>query len=465
MPRPSFDPRRSSSASVALTVGVLAGLCALPALAQAPDNSALQRQIDDAFRQVLSTPGDLQIGLAYARLQVQAGNYEGAIAAMERMLLVPDAPASVRLELGILYFRLASYAMAEAYLRQAAADPRLPPEQKDLANRMLKETIRQNQPNRLTGYVMAGVRGQTNPTTRTEEDFLKSGGALVPRTASQKPKSDTDFQVIGRLEHTWDLETQNSAEIVSTLFGVASHYSSVSSYTLTANPTKPRDLLLVEGTTGLRFKPAPAEASGWTVRPHLILGNILLDGHQYAYSVGAGLETSYQVSERLLLNAAYEGRNYTYASRIDVSEAKAQGGFEHTLRMRASYELFPRNILVGELIGRDHNADRDYFAYVSGEARLSYVASYDNPFGWDNQLWTSVLSSGITERRYDGADAKIDAGRRRNDTEWRTSLNTTIPLNESWSVLLQGEYTKASSNLPNYNYSNTSGLASIMWRF
>ncbi len=459
MPRPFSTKCCPTPLSAALAAGILTGLATASALAQTPDSSTLQRQIDDAFRQVLSAPADMQIGLSYARLLVQAGNFEGGIAAMERMLLAPNPPPSLRLEVGILYYRLGSYAAAEAYLRQAIADPNLPADLKQQAESLLADATRRTQNNRLTGFVMAGIRGQTNPTTRPEEDFLRAGGALVPRSQAQKPDSDTDFQLVGRLEHTWDLETQNSAELVSTLLGVASHYSSVSSYTLTANPTKPHDLFLVEGTTGIRFKPDPTGAQGWTVRPHVILGNILLDGHQYAYSVGGGLETSYQINERFVLDAAYEARNYSYSTRIDVSEAKAQGGLEHTLRMRASYELFPGNILVGEIIGRDHNADRSYFAYRSGEARLSYVINYGNPLGWDNRSWTSVLSSGATLRRYDGADPSVDPGRRRSDTEWRTNLSTTVPVNDSWSILLQGEYTKASSNLPNYRYNNTSGLA------
>lgn len=457
-PRPAFAAR-----SCLLAVVAYAAIIA-PAGAQTAANS-LQLQIDDAFRQVLNAPGDVELGLRYARLLVQAGNFEGGVAAMERLLLAPNPPPSLRVELAVLYYRLASYAAAEVYLRDALADPALPEALRRQAQALLADVGRRNQTHRLSGFVMAGLRGQTNPTARTDEDFLKAGGALVPRTASQKPDSDTDVQLVGRLEHVWDLETQNGAELVSTLLGVASHYSSVSSYKLTATPTKPRDLLLLEATSGIRFKPDPVGVPDWTLRPYAIAGNILLDGHQYAYSLGAGLDSSYRLTERFLFDTIYELRHYSYATRIDVTEAKAQGGFEHTLRLRASYELAPGHLGVAELVGRDHNADRGYFAYQSGEARLSYVASYPNPFGWDDRAWTTTLSSGLLARYYDAADPAVDRAMRRDDTEWRSSISTLVPVSEGWSILLQGEYTKASSNLPNYRYSNLSGLASILWRF
>jgi hypothetical protein len=462
---PSISLYRSWMVCAQIAISIGAALSSLPSVAQTTAPDTLQVQIDDAFRQVLSAPGDTEVGLRYARLLVQAGNFEGGIASMERLLLAPNPPASLRLELAVLYYRLESYAVSETYLRGALADPALPDNLRQQAGQLLRDVVKRNQTNQLSGFLMLGLRGQTNPTARTDEDFIRSGGSLVARPDSQRRKGDTDTQLIGRIEHLYDLETQNSAQIASTLLGVVSHYSSVSSYSLSANPTKPRDLFLLEGTTGVRFRPDAAGTPGWSVRPHVILGNILLDGHQYAYSVGAGIDSNYRASERLIFDGAYELRNYSYSSRIDVREAEQQGGLEHTLRLRGSYELAPGQVLVGELIGRDHGADRGYFAYQSGEARLSYVVNYANPFGAGSQGWTTTLSSGILQRVYDRADPAVDPRQSREDTDWRSSVSTLIPLGDAFSLLLQAEYAKSSSNLPNYRYNNTSGLASLLWRF
>ena len=56
----------------------------------------------------------------FAALAAQTGDLEGAISALERMLLInPDLPR-VRLELGVLYYRLGSYEVARTYLEGGA---------------------------------------------------------------------------------------------------------------------------------------------------------------------------------------------------------------------------------------------------------------------------------------------------------------------------------------------------------
>jgi tetratricopeptide (TPR) repeat protein len=436
-----------------------------PALAQEAANVGLQRQVDDAFRQVLAAPASVDIGLRYARLQVENGDFEGGIAALERLLLAPNAPATLRLELGVLYYRLGSYGVAETYFRAAAADPALDPASKKQAETLLADVLKRGQPSQWSGFVMFGLRGQTNPMARTDERFLLAGGQLVPRTSDQKIKSDGDFQFISRIDHKLDLETQNNAALVSSLTAVASHYSTVDSYQLRRNPTKPRDLALVEATSGINFQPDPTGTPTLTVRPHVIVGGILLDGHTYSGNIGLGLDAGYRINERTLLEATYELRRYSYESRIDVVEARQQGGAEHTLRLRASRELAPGQFLIGEVVGRDHQADRDYFAYRSGEVRLTYGISYKNPLGWDERSWTTSLAGGFLVRDYRGADPLVAATRGRTDREIRTTLSNTVPISDAWSMVLQFEYANADSQLPNYRYDNLSASASVIWRF
>ena len=75
------------------------------ASAQAPavPSSELKQQYDAAFQETLSKPADLDVLFRFASLAAQTGDLEGAISALERMLLInPDLPR-VRLELGGLY--------------------------------------------------------------------------------------------------------------------------------------------------------------------------------------------------------------------------------------------------------------------------------------------------------------------------------------------------------------------------
>src|SRR6202171_5709579 len=98
------------------------------AFAQAPavPSSELKQQYDAAFQETLNKPADLDVLFRFAGLATQTGALEGAISALDRMLLInPDLPR-VRLELGVLYYRLGSYEVARTYLDSALKSPALP---------------------------------------------------------------------------------------------------------------------------------------------------------------------------------------------------------------------------------------------------------------------------------------------------------------------------------------------------
>ena len=126
-----------------LGVALMAGQ---PASAQTPatqptpaaaDKGDLQKQYDAAFQEMLRQPANLDVLFKFAGLASQTGDLEGAISALERMLLInPDLPR-VRLELGVLYYRLGSYEVARTYLETGLKSPTLPPEVRSWAEQLM----------------------------------------------------------------------------------------------------------------------------------------------------------------------------------------------------------------------------------------------------------------------------------------------------------------------------------------
>jgi tetratricopeptide (TPR) repeat protein len=119
------------------------GLTAAPIdardLAQAPPAAPgeLERQYDASFQEMLRQPANLDVLFKFATLASQTGDLEGAISALERMLLInPDLPR-VRLELGVLYYRLGSYEVARTYLETGLKSPTLPPEVHSWAEQLM----------------------------------------------------------------------------------------------------------------------------------------------------------------------------------------------------------------------------------------------------------------------------------------------------------------------------------------
>src|SRR5262245_21642640 len=114
-----------------------------PAFAQGQDSPSpeLKKQYDAAFEETLTKPGDLDVLFKYAGLANQMGDYEGAVSALERMLLInPDLPR-VRLELGVLYYKLGSYEASRTYLETALKSPSLPADVKAKAEEYLAQAV------------------------------------------------------------------------------------------------------------------------------------------------------------------------------------------------------------------------------------------------------------------------------------------------------------------------------------
>jgi tetratricopeptide (TPR) repeat protein len=104
----------------------------------------LQRQYNAAFQAMLKDPGNLDAVMAYAQVATKTGDYEGAVGAYESLLLVDSNLPRVKLELGILYYRLKSYDTSRIYLEGALASPSLPADIRKPAELLLAKMPKQS---------------------------------------------------------------------------------------------------------------------------------------------------------------------------------------------------------------------------------------------------------------------------------------------------------------------------------
>jgi Flp pilus assembly protein TadD len=118
-----------------LAVALAFGLCGMSS-AQTPE--ALRAEYDAAFQQTLQKPSDPPTLVKFAELAVQVGDIEGAISALERLLLLDADQPEVKLELGVLYFRIGSVEAARTYLNAALSSPQATSDTKKRAEEFLK---------------------------------------------------------------------------------------------------------------------------------------------------------------------------------------------------------------------------------------------------------------------------------------------------------------------------------------
>jgi Flp pilus assembly protein TadD len=109
-----------------------------PAAAAPADRAAY----DKAFQASLEKPSDPETLAKFADLAVKVGDIEGAISALERLLLIDANQPEVKLELGVLYYRLGSKEAALTYLEGARTSPAASPQVRDRAEEFLKAARR-----------------------------------------------------------------------------------------------------------------------------------------------------------------------------------------------------------------------------------------------------------------------------------------------------------------------------------
>lgn len=133
-----------------LSIGAAGLLAAFPAAAQSGDTRTPAPAVtaedsaayDAAFQETLTSPADPPTLVKFATLAVKVGDLEGAISALERLLLIDGDNPDIQLELGVLYFRLGSLEAARTYLEAVRTSRRSSAETKTRAASFLREASR-----------------------------------------------------------------------------------------------------------------------------------------------------------------------------------------------------------------------------------------------------------------------------------------------------------------------------------
>src|SRR5471030_1119389 len=102
-------------------------------------SDALRTKYDQAFAESLEKPADPDVLVHFAEVAVEFGDIEGAISALERLLLIDAEQPEVKLELGVLYYRIGSTEVARSYLQDVSSSKEATNEIKERANTFLKE--------------------------------------------------------------------------------------------------------------------------------------------------------------------------------------------------------------------------------------------------------------------------------------------------------------------------------------
>jgi tetratricopeptide (TPR) repeat protein len=442
----------------ALAVGAVA-----PASAQTavdPSVRELQSEYDAVFQQVFRNPGDLDTTFKFAELAVKLENYEAAISALERMLLINPNLPRVRLELGVLYFRLGSYQIARTYLNRAVEGPDVPQAVRERVAVFLAEIEKRLSVHTWSGTLYGGLRFQTNANAGPTSDSVRANGADATLDNEFVRKRDWNAFVSANVRHTYDFQAQNGA-ILDT---------GITVYGSEQRRQHALELVLVEVETGPRFQTDTEMLGESAWRPYVVSGIVGLQQARYLTSYGLGLEGNKAFTDRLAADVTFEQRYKHYNDSNKRATASQQNGYESSARLGIRYAKSATEMV--SVTGRLANthASTEFHSNTDAQLTAGYTLQHDAPafLPYDvlkQRPWTTTVSGTRAVASYHGPNPSVDPNATRRDQEWRMNLLVAIPLDGTWTLIANAQRNLTSSSLPNFENTNEIFSLGAAWRF
>jgi hypothetical protein len=426
--------------------------------AQAPavPASELKRQYDEAFQETLAKPADLDVLFRFAGLASQIGDLEGAISALERMLLInPDLPR-VRLELGVLYYRLGSYEVARTYLEAALKSPSVPGDVRAKAQDYLVQIEAQLKQSSLGGEIFLGWRYQSNANLGPSTSQVLLFGQ--PANLNQQGLGKPDWGVVSSLtvRHRYDFGNQDKSALETQFTAYANRQFQVSA----ANVT------LLDLATGPRFQIFNGTFEDFTLKPFVTGGYVWVNDTSYYGSWGGGLESGVLLANGLRNTTIAVFRRQDNQDTSYLPTNSQYRGNSMTANTAFQYELGPTVLVFATGSAQRFDADiAPWQSYNLWGVSGGFAFRFPDPLFKSNLPWTINLTASEQWWTYDEPDPTVDPNTMRYQNDTILTLVLTIPFDDRTIFSLSGGRFVRASTVPNYAFENNSFMFGVSWHF
>lgn len=425
----------------------------VPAVPRA-ELAVIEAERSGLFPRMMADPSNLDIAFRYAALSARAGDLEGAIATLERMLIFAPGLPRLQLELGVLYFRLGAQETARGYFEGAIAAPDVPPEVRRRVDLYLAQIDRRASPTTLSGAVFLGGRYQTNANAAPGSRNLTLNGLdfLLSRDATRQ--ADTNGFAAANVLFSYDLANQGDRIDAS-----------LSAYGALYGEQDALNTGLAELTVGPTFNLERFRISQATFGTYAILGGAILGGDPFLASGGVGFSLQKGFGTHTRLSGVAEIRSETFRDSVLRPTSSDRTGERYRLASVLEHQLTSRLTIFGGIDGERRDANRSYLSL--GEWGLSGGVTYllPSPVSVDAAPWSLTLSGGFTRRDFDEPDPIFSRTEAERDRETFVQGGLTIPVRSQWAVQAGVGYRNVSSNYDLRDFGNISTTLGILRRF
>ena len=419
------------------------------------------------YQEVLRDPDNIGLNLRFARTQINQGNFRGASATLERILLIAPNLQQIQLLYAVVLFRQGNLDEAERALRKLAALD-LPDGIRADVDAYLEGIRKKRQRTRYTASVTLGGQLDSNRNTAPQ-----SNTRLFLDIPVRVDRAETDFAYIGfaniRVDH--DLGFQEGHSV----FAALSYYHDDQ----TAEDTQDLQSFMAEGGGVYRdwFMDGALTAK-------LTYTQVRLSRETFLHEYGGAVRYDREFTDRF---AGFIGANLSHQSFSPIHEnptSQERDGPQVSGTVGITYEISPKHRIALDYQLLNKNAkgrgpETEFFSYQRNQARLNHT--------WLLGNGQFLLNSFTFQRdRYADADPFISTRKRRDNI---IRLRITYGARLSYLVGKKGilgdrginiwdplenitftpsiEFTRAQSNLQNFDFNNwkTLGLFTKSWSF
>lgn len=418
------------------------------AIATPADRAALRARQQDLFQRLIAEPDNLDLMFEYATVSIRLEDYEPAISTLERMLIYRQDLPRVRLELGVAYFNLGSYTVAEHYFRQVLDDPAAPEPVRQRVQRYLTEIAQRTRKHAYSVVLTVGPTYSTNATLGPVTDQVLLLGNLATLTQGQE-EDDFGIRSLVTATHAYDLQ-QPDDDYWKTDF---------SFFSLSYFDTDAGDVYFGRARTGPRLSLTP-EQYGPKVRPYLEAQYLNASNRGLFAGFGAGAEYTDTLSPvyGVFADAGFRYRNYFRQefSDEDVFNIYSLGGLAYS----PNRDLVLRGTGIFEI----DNADADFNSNVEFGLRVSGDYLYDPGIEWIDQKWLLSTFSEVRHRMFEANDPVIGADCCRRDWDLRSGITHLFALKNGFGMQLDVEALMRDSNIRNFDVNAISATVSLRYQ-
>lgn len=414
-----------------------------------PAGSSTSPAFDALFQRMYKEPGNLDVSFRFAELATQVGDYEAAIGALERMLFFNPNLPRVRLELGVLYFKLGSYAMARSYFESALAAPDAPPDVQAKVQEFIAEIDRRMSPHKWAVFAHAGIRSQTNANAGPDGLLVKAIGQDAVLNSQFARARDMNWFALFGVNYAYDLLDGNGDMFEISASGYYAKQVQLSQF----------DLGVVEVLAGPRFGLPQQLIPGGSLKLYGIGTTTTLAQNPYFSGPGAGASVRFVIDKFARFEPSFEYRIRTFKDSDLYPTSSQQSGKLMTVAMVADgnlFEVLPWATRAALDFNRVSDFDFAFNSYDRQSVDIALPIPVDFGSNGGGLRFVIAPAFGISRTIYRAPNFLVDPDVARLDREWHVGGIWDVYLPGHFGLRTQVQYSKTKSSLSNFETRNLS---------